>query len=64
MLDLEAYHRGTSVYYPERAIPMLPEGLSNGLCSLRPDVPRLTLSAFLDIDRDGGTCAAAASRRR
>ena len=32
---------------------MLPEGLSNGLCSLRPDVPRLTLSAFLDIDRHG-----------
>jgi ribonuclease R len=52
-LDLEAYRRGTSVYYPERAIPMLPEGLSNGLCSLRPHVPRLTLSAFLDIDRDG-----------
>jgi ribonuclease R len=52
-LDLEAYRRGTSVYYPERAIPMIPEGLSNGLCSLRPDVPRLTVSAFLDIDRDG-----------
>jgi ribonuclease R len=52
-LDLEAYHRGTSVYYPERAVPMLPEGLSNGLCSLRPQVPRLTLSAFLEIDRDG-----------
>ncbi len=52
-LDTEAYHRGTSVYYPERAVPMLPEGLSNGLCSLRPDVPRLTLSAFLDIDHRG-----------
>ncbi|MFL6194883.1 MAG: ribonuclease R [Thermoanaerobaculia bacterium] len=52
-LDLEAYHRGTSVYYPERAIPMLPEGLSNGLCSLRPHVPRLTTSVFLDIDRRG-----------
>ncbi len=52
-LDLEAYHRGTSVYYPDRAIPMLPEGLSNGLCSLRPNVPRLTLSAFLDLDRRG-----------
>ncbi|MBW8877566.1 MAG: ribonuclease R [Acidobacteria bacterium] len=52
-LDLEGYRRGTSVYYPERAIPMLPEGLSNGLCSLRPQVPRLTVSAFLDVDRDG-----------
>jgi ribonuclease R len=52
-LDLSAYFRGTSVYYPERAIPMLPEGLSNGLCSLRPDVPRLTLSVFLDIDQRG-----------
>ncbi len=53
-LDLEAYQRGTSVYYPDRAIPMLPEGLSNGLCSLRPQVPRLTTSVFLDINRDGG----------
>ncbi len=53
VLDTEAYRRGTSVYYPERAVPMLPEGLSNGLCSLRPDVPRLTLSTFLDIDRQG-----------
>jgi ribonuclease R len=52
-LDLEAYHRGTSVYFPERAVPMLPESLSNGLCSLRPSVPRLTLSAFLDIDPRG-----------
>jgi ribonuclease R len=53
VLDLEAYRRGTSVYYPERAVPMLPERLSNGLCSLRPHTSRLTLSAFLDIDRDG-----------
>lgn len=52
-LDLEGYRRGTSVYYPDRAIPMLPEGLSNGLCSLRPEVPRLTMSVFLEIDRDG-----------
>ncbi|HSK80102.1 MAG TPA: ribonuclease R [Thermoanaerobaculia bacterium] len=56
-LDLEAYRRGTSVYYPDRAIPMLPEGLSNGLCSLRPHVPRLTMSVFLDIDRDGQVLA-------
>ncbi|HYN23094.1 MAG TPA: ribonuclease R, partial [Thermoanaerobaculia bacterium] len=52
-LDREAYRRGTSVYYPDRAIPMLPEALSNGLCSLRPQVPRLTVSAFLDIDQAG-----------
>ncbi|HWM90591.1 MAG TPA: ribonuclease R [Thermoanaerobaculia bacterium] len=52
-LDLEAYRRGTSVYYPDRAIPMLPEALSNGLCSLRPNVPRLTTSVFLDMDREG-----------
>ncbi len=52
-IDLEAYRRGTSVYYPERAIPMLPERLSNGLCSLRPGVPRLAMSVFLDIGRDG-----------
>lgn len=52
-LDREAYRRGTSVYYPERAVPMLPERLSNGLCSLRPEVPRLTLSAFLTVGADG-----------
>jgi ribonuclease R len=52
-LDREAHRRGTSVYYPERVVPMLPEALSNGLCSLRPGVPRLTLSAFLDVARDG-----------
>jgi ribonuclease R len=56
-LDREAYRRGTSVYYPERVVPMLPEALSNGLCSLRPEVPRLTLSAFLDVDRDGNVVA-------
>ena len=53
LIDGEAYPRGTSVYYPERAIPMLPEELSNGLCSLRPDVPRLALSVFLELGRDG-----------
>jgi ribonuclease R len=56
-LDLEAYRRGTSVYYPERAVPMLPEGLSNGLCSLRPQVPRLTVSVFQEINRDGEVLA-------
>jgi ribonuclease R len=53
VLDLEAYRRGTSVYFPDRAVPMLPERLSNGLCSLRPDVPRLTLSAFLEVSKTG-----------
>ena len=52
-LDLEAYRRGTSVYFPDRAVPMLPEHLSNGLCSLRPEVPRLTMSAFLTVDARG-----------
>jgi ribonuclease R len=52
-LDLEAFRRGTSVYFPDRAIPMLPESLSNGLCSLRPDVPRLTMSAFLEFSSEG-----------
>jgi ribonuclease R len=56
-IDLEAYHRGTSVYYPERAIPMLPERLSNGLCSLVPHAPRLTMSAFLDLAADGQVLA-------
>ncbi len=52
-LDQEAYKRGNSVYLPDRVIPMLPEALSNGLCSLRPDEDRLTFAAFLEISRDG-----------
>jgi ribonuclease R len=52
-LDLEAYHRGTSVYLADRVLPMLPESLSNGLCSLRPGVPRLVQSVFLHISADG-----------
>ncbi len=52
-LDLEAYRRATSVYFPDRVVPMLPEGLSDGLCSLRPGVPRLAQSAFLDVSPDG-----------
>ncbi len=52
-LDREAFERGTSVYFPDLTLPMLPERLSNGLCSLRPRVPRLTVSALLDIDREG-----------
>ncbi|MBJ7327158.1 MAG: RNB domain-containing ribonuclease, partial [Chthoniobacterales bacterium] len=52
-LDHEAYKRGNSVYLPDRVIPMLPEALSNGLCSLRPDEDRLTFAAFLEISREG-----------
>ena len=52
-LDAEALKRGNSVYLPDRVIPMLPEALSNGLCSLRPDEDRLAFAAFLEISRDG-----------
>jgi ribonuclease R len=52
-LDQAAYERGNSVYFPDRAVPMLPEHLSNGLCSLRPGVPRLVLSVFFDVAPDG-----------
>jgi ribonuclease R len=52
-LDREAYKRGNSVYLPDRVIPMLPERLSNGVCSLRPDVNRLTHSVFIEFSRDG-----------
>ncbi len=52
-LDTEAYKRSTSVYFPNRCIPMLPEHLSNGICSLKPDVDRLTMTAELRFDNSG-----------
>ena len=52
-LDKEAYERGTSVYFPHRVIPMLPEVLSNGLCSLNPDVNRLCMVADIKVSRAG-----------
>lgn len=51
-LDSEGEKRGNSVYFPDRVIPMLPEALSNGLCSLNPDVDRLCMVAELAIDRN------------
>jgi ribonuclease R len=57
-LDDEARSRGTSVYFPGRVLPMLPEHLSNGLCSLNPRVDRLVLSALLETDRKGRVVSA------
>ena len=52
-LDSEAYARATSVYFPERAFHMLPRALSEELCSLKPNVPRLSLACSIDYTRDG-----------
>ncbi len=52
-LDREARLRGTSVYFPNRAVPMLPEELSNGICSLKPQEDRLVMSALMELDPNG-----------
>ncbi|MFD1551465.1 ribonuclease R [Putridiphycobacter roseus] len=52
-LDKEAYKRGNSVYLVDRVIPMLPEHLSNGVCSLRPNEDKFTFSAMFEIDKNG-----------
>ncbi len=56
-IDEEALLRGTSVYFPDRAVPMLPVELSTDICSLRPHEDRLVLSALLEIDRQGDVVA-------
>ena len=56
-LDKEAFERGTSVYYADGVIPMLPEILSNEACSLKPKEIRLTLSVFIDFDSQGNSLA-------
>ncbi len=61
-LDREARLRGTSVYFPNRAVPMLPEELSNGICSLKPKEDRLVMSAIMEVDASGEIVASEFAR--
>ena len=61
-LDSEAAERGNSVYFPDKVLPMLPEQLSNGLCSLNPGRDRLTFSVFLTLDAEGHVVASRFAR--
>ena len=56
-IDVDAYDRATSVYFPRRVIPMLPEKLSNGLCSLNPEVERLCMVCDMLVTQEGDVCA-------
>ncbi len=57
LLDQEAYEQGTSIYYTDGVIPMLPASLSNEACSLKPNEPRLTVSAIMDFDHEANFIA-------
>jgi ribonuclease R len=61
-LDRDAFERGTSIYFPGRCVPMLPERLSSDLASLKPGVDRLTVSVSLDLDRRGRVAGASFAR--